>query len=66
MLDGHWLRWFKDQAAYKNNCAPQNKLHLNDVITVHHWVEKPKYFDVEVAGRVYKLFCQVNPTAMLN
>lgn len=58
VLDGHWLRWFKNQAAYTSNCAPQNKLHLNDVIAVHHLTEKPKFFDVEVAGRTYKLFAQ--------
>jgi len=58
VLDGHWLRWFKNKKAYTDNCAPQNKLHLNDVIAVHHSVEKPKFFDVEVAGRTYKLFAQ--------
>ena len=51
VLDGHWLRWFKNKKAYTDNCAPQNKLHLNDVIAVrtHTWHTATRYYLLRAA-----------------
>jgi len=55
VMDGHTMRWFKDEDSYQNGDDFSGSLHLNDIRTIRQIPKKPRYFSLEKAGRVYEL-----------